>query len=226
MSENNDIVGTVFGWVGSSISLVFFIMPVIPFSKLIRGRLTYKEVPGILLICSFLNCILWTNYGLNNDNFIVYFANSIGGTITLIFITTFLIHFAERKILRSLLLNLALIGVVVGLSFLTYFVVSADVTVKIAMIFNILMYAAPGEKIYTVYKTGNYNLIPIFSTVAGLFCSACWLIFGIYQGDENIIIPNALGVVFAILQLVVYVIFKKKNKIIDDKKEEKNEDEE
>ena len=75
------------------------------------------------------------------------------------------------------------------------------------MIFNILMYAAPGEKIFKVFKTKKYNLIPIFSTIGGFFCSLCWLAFGIYKGDINLIIPNGLGLFFSILQIVVYLIF-------------------
>ena len=81
------------------------------------------------------------------------------------------------------------------------------------MIFNVLMYAAPGEKIVRVFKTKQYNLIPIFSTIGGFFCSLCWLMFGVYKGDLNLIIPNALGLFFAFLQVIVYCIFycKKKN---------------
>ena len=76
------------------------------------------------------------------------------------------------------------------------------------MIFNVLMYAAHGEKIYTVIRSGNYKLIPIFSTIAAFFNSICWLIYGIYQSDINIIIPNGMGFFFAILQVGVYLIIK------------------
>ena len=93
------------------------------------------------------------------------------------------------------------------------------------MIFNVLMYAAPGEKIYRVIKTGDYKLIPIWSTIGAAACSACWLIYGLYVGDIYIIVPNGLGVICSIIQLIVYSIFKKKNVIpsceqLDEHKEE------
>ena len=53
------------------------------------------------------------------------------------------------------------------------------------MIFNVLMYIAPFEKITKVCRTKNYNLIPIFSTIGGFFCSLCWLMFGVYKNDLN-----------------------------------------
>ena len=178
-----------------------------PFIKLVNDHLKVNEVPGILLICSFMNCILWADYGLLDDTFQVYLANGIGGAITLIWITIFLIYIGKQNIKIALLYIILLMICVGGISYVFYFIIDKDITGKVAMIFNILMYAAPGEKIFKVFKTKKYNLIPIFSTIGGFFCSLCWLIFGIYKGDINLIIPNGLGLFFSILQIVVYLIF-------------------
>ena len=207
----SDIVGDIFGWVGSLISTYFFLSAGIPIFQLIKGESKLKEIPGILLICSFLNCILWAMYGLLKDRFLQYAPNGLGGSITLIWITIYLIYLAEQKIQLALLYNLCLIACLVGLCFLFYFLVAADITGKIVLIFNVLMYAAPGEKMYTVCKTGNYKLIPIWSTVGAAACSACWLIYGLYVGDIYVTIPNALGVLASIIQFIVYFIFKNKN---------------
>ena len=159
-----------------------------------------------------MNCILWADYGLLNNTFLVYFANGIGGTITLVWITIFLVFLGKKNIGIALAYNIALIIGVIGIMLLFYFIIDVKITGYVAMVFNVLMYAAPGEKIVKVIKTEDYKLIPIFSTVGGLACSLCWLMFGIYQGDLNLIIPNALGLFFAILQVVVYLIYYLKNK--------------
>ena len=208
---NNDTVGDIFGWVGTGISTFFYIAPVVPFLKLIKGEITCKESPGILLICSFMNCILWGDYGLLIDRFLIYFANGIGGVITLIWIVIFIIHFVDKKFGMALLYNLILIIAIVGIAMLFFFIVPYQVTGKIAMVFNVLMYASPGEKMFTVCKTGNYKLIPIWSTLGGTACSACWMIYGIYFVDWNQIIPNGLGVLFSILQIIVFLFYKIKN---------------
>ena len=209
--SNEDMVGNIFGWVGTGISTFFYIAPIVPFIKLIKGEITYKESPGILLICSFMNCILWGDYGLLLDRFLIYFANGIGGVITLIWIVIFIIHFVEKKFAMALLYNLILIIAIVGIAMLFFFIVPYEVTGKIAMVFNVLMYASPGEKMITVFKTGNYKLIPIWSTLGGTACSACWMIYGIYLVDWNQIIPNALGVIFSIIQIIVFLFYKLKN---------------
>ena len=203
-----DLVGDIFGWIGTAISTFFFIAPVVPFLKLIKGEITIKESPGILLICSFMNCVLWGDYGLLLDRFLQYFPNGLGGSITLIWITIYLIHLAKRKIGYALLYIFILTVSVVGITLLFFFIVPSAVTGKIVLVFNVLMYASPGEKMVTVCKTGNYNLIPIWSTIGATACSACWLIYGLYVKDWNVIIPNALGVLCSIVQIIVYIIYK------------------
>ena len=211
MSEE-DLGSVIFGWVGTAIATYFYIAPVVPFLKLIKGQITIKESPGVLLLCSFLNCILWSDYGLLTDQFSVYFANGLGGAITLIYITIFLIHLADGKLLLSCFYTTFLIACVVEIYFLCYYVVPSQVTGIIANIFNVLMYAAPGEKIYQVCKTNKYDLIPIFSTIGGLACSTSWMLYGFYQGDFLLVLPNLLGCISAIVQLVVYLIVRGRSK--------------
>ena len=205
--EGNPIIGDIFGWTGAGLSTYFYLAPAVPFYKLVKEQIKVNEVPGVLLICSFMNCILWTDYGLLRDTFQIYFANGIGGGITLIWITIYLIFIGKQRIKYALLLILLLMLAIGAISYIFYFVINQDITGLVAMVFNVLMYAAPFEKITKVFKTKKYNLIPIFSTIGGFFCSLCWLMFGIYKGDKNLIIPNALGLLCAIAQVVVYYVF-------------------
>jgi len=205
------IVGKIFGWAGTIIATYFYLAPVVPFMQVLTNKLNYKDSPGVLLIMSFMNCILWADYGLVKNDFMVYFANGIGGTITLVWITIYLIFLGKKNLLLAVGYNFGLIVVVV-LIMIIFFIIDYNITGYIAMIFNVLMYAAPGEKIYRVITTKDYKLIPIFSTMGGFACSLCWLMYGIYQKDWKLYVPNALGLAFAILQIVIYLIYYLKSK--------------
>ena len=74
------------------------------------------------------------------------------------------------------------------------------------------LYASPGAKIYEVCKTGNYDLIPIYSCIVSVFNCISWFIHGLFLEDINIIIPNGSGIVLAIVQVLVWGVFYKKNK--------------
>ena len=93
------------------------------------------------------------------------------------------------------------------ISYLSYYIIPYKFVGYSANAFNVCMYAATGEKIYRVFKTKNYNLMPIFSIVGGFLSASSWLIYGTFDFEINVIIPNALGVLFALIQIVVYFYF-------------------
>ena len=210
--SDKDVIESIFGWLGSLLSIYFFIAPIHPFTKVFQNKIDYKDSPGILLLFTFMNCILWTVYGFLKDETQIYITNSLGGVITLIWITIYLIYLGKKYFVFSFIINIFLLILIISISHIFYHIVGEDNTGLIAMIFNVLMFAAPGEKIFQVFKTGKFELIPIFSSIGGFACSLCWLIFGIYKKDLNIIIPNSIGLLFAIFQIIIYLIYNKKNK--------------
>ena len=201
------LIGNIFGWIGTVLSVYFFLAPAVPFYKLIRGQIKINDAPGVLLIFTFLNCILWLNYGLLLDKPQMYLTNGIGSAITLVFITIFLAYFSKQKIYLTAIFLLCLIIIMGVITYFSYYVIYYKYVGNGANGFNVCMYAATGEKIYRVFKTKNYNLMPIFSIIGGFLCSGCWLIYGIFDFEINVVIPNGLGVLFSIIQLIVYFYF-------------------
>ena len=204
-----DIVEAIFGWIGLAISTYFYLSPVVPYVKVLKGTMKYTDSPKMALLCNIVNCILWIDYGLIKDSLQLYLTCAIGGCLTLIWSSIYLIFLGKKNFCLGLVYNISALAVVLGLLILFYSI-DVEITGYIALVINILMYFAPGEKIYTVIKTGNYELIPIFSTIGTLLCAGCWLIYGIFQVDLNLIIPNILGLLFGFLQMFVYCIYKKK----------------
>lgn len=207
---SSELVGEIFGWVGTAIATYFYLAPYVPFKKVIEGKMKHSDSPGLMLFMSFMNCIMWADYGLNQDKTQVYVANGLGGLITLVWITIFLIYAAGKDIKFAVLYNLIFIAAMTLVHFGCYFYFKDSLVAKVVMVFNILMYAAPGEKIYKVMTTYKYELLPIFSSLSGLACSLCWLCYGIYIKEITMIIPNGLGLLFAVLQVVAYYYYKHK----------------
>ena len=91
------LVGDIFGWVGPVINIYFFLSPGVPFYKLIKGQIKLTDSPGLLLIFTFFNCILWFNYGLLLNRPQMFTTNGAGCGITLIFVTIYLIFLTKLK---------------------------------------------------------------------------------------------------------------------------------
>ena len=47
--SDEDIGGKIFGWTGAVLATIFYIVPIFPYLKLIKGEATIKEVPNLLL---------------------------------------------------------------------------------------------------------------------------------------------------------------------------------
>lgn len=205
--------GDIMGWIGTCISIIFYIAPIIPISKLMKKKINIKEIPGPLLIMSFMNTILWAVYGLRDNKTQLYVCNFIGGVISAIFIIIYLIYLSKLNWILIAIYNLMFSNLIIEIFYIFYKIINKNNTIGlIAMFVNILMYAAPGAKIYQVFKTGNYNLIPIYSSIIALLNSICWLTYGIYLNDINVILPNGAGVVLALIQIIVWNVFYNKQK--------------
>jgi hypothetical protein len=76
----------------------------------------------------------------------------------------------------------------------------------ITIFLTVINAGAPGQKIFTVISTGNYNLIPIVTTIFQCFCSTFWGIYGIILWDYNVYIPNGLGIFLTGFQIIIYFI--------------------
>lgn len=204
-----EMVGQVCGWVGSCISMFFFVSPIVQLLKLYKKEIKIKDIAGILLLCTLISCVLWAEYGIQSEKVQVWVCNSIGAGITIIWLIVYWIYFANCEIIRSIVYNVLFINVVGEIFYICYVFAGKEyneIVGKVAMVFNVLMFAAPGEKIFQVLKSNDYNILPIYSSICGTCCSSFWGLYGLIVLDWNIFIPNILGLCFSIGQIIAWVI--------------------
>jgi solute carrier family 50 protein (sugar transporter) len=79
----------------------------------------------------------------------------------------------------------------------------------IALIANVMMYAAPLSEAGTVIRTKSAESMPTDITVGVLAMSSAWLMFGCLKMDWPIIVPNLCGVLVGAMQLGLIVVYGK-----------------
>jgi uncharacterized protein with PQ loop repeat len=137
----------VFGWIGNALALFFFFSPAIKMWALIKEKIEYTSISYVMFIANVMNCILWAVYGIFKKKLEIWICNSIGGITNTIYLLIFFFFFADKMILKYALYFILNIGVLSGIFLVYYNFAGEDFTGKSAMIFNIIMYAAPGQKI-------------------------------------------------------------------------------
>jgi len=154
--ENSDLFQDIAGWVGNALALFFFFSPAFGMLELIKRKKDHTTIPYISLIANTMNCLLWFVYGLKKEEPIIYVCNSIGGVTSVIYLLIFWYYFVEEKVANYIGMVLGTLVALGGIFCLCYFLDSMfdmekqtaiDIVGYAAMVFNIIMYGAPGQKI-------------------------------------------------------------------------------
>ena len=184
---------TIFPTLGTIFSVFLSFSPTVPFIQVFQRKEKIEILPEGMLLCQLLNRLLWGSVWVLTKRLIPFINSAVGILITTVFITLYLFLYFHRRYLKTLSKFIILLL----FEFLIFFgaVLYGNVSVVslLAMIFNVAMYIAPGQKIFRVIKEKNYKLIPIRSTIVSILCSGSWLIYGIVINLVAQIIPNALG---------------------------------
>jgi hypothetical protein len=143
-----DTFQIIAGWTGNALALFFFFSPAVGMYKLIKGEIEHTTIPYISLIANIMNCLLWFIFGWTIQDDQVYICNGIGGVTSIIYLSIFWFYFAEKNVSKYVGL-LGLTYVLLGAIWATFQILinDSDITGYVAMVFNIIMYAAPGQKI-------------------------------------------------------------------------------
>ena len=214
---------TIVSWIGTVIGIILNISPIVMFYSIIKGKNKIEIVPESMLIFNILCSSLWACYWyLQVDKFVPFFSSAFGLALSEIFSLIYLFFLAEKNWKKYFLYAFLEINLVLEFNYALLFIIKDYIIVgNIAMVVNIITYITPGQKIYQVIKTRNYNLIPISSTLSGSLCTLAWLIFGLLIWDIRTIIPNGLGLIFATINSGVWAYFYFTRNKDEDEKEEK-----
>jgi hypothetical protein len=149
---DKDTFQVVAGWIGNALALFFFFSPAIGMYKLIKEQIDYKVIPYISLIANILNCLLWFIYGYKKEDLQIYLCNAIGGVTNIIYLIIFWYYFSEKNLTKYLgFLAATIVSLGEIFAVFMFFIEGYEVTGYHAMIFNIIMYAAPGQKIVNLF---------------------------------------------------------------------------
>ena len=198
---------TYFPILGTIFSVCLSFSPTVPFIQVFKYKEKIDILPEGMLLCQLMNRLLWCSVWILTSRLIPFINAFVGIIITSVFLVLYLYLYYHRICFKTftkgfllLCFELLIIGGAV-------FSKNEKVVSTLAMIFNVAMYIAPGQKIIRVIKEKNYKLIPIRSTIVSILCSGSWLMYGIVINLFAQIVPNALGLFFSILNTLAWIYF-------------------
>lgn len=229
VSMDRDTIRTAIGVIGNGTALVLFLSPVPTFIRIWKKRAVEQYSP-IPYLATLLNCMMWVLYGLpvvHPHSMLVITINGTGMAIQLTYVTLFLLYSvgaARRKVFLLLAGEVAFVGAVAVLVLtLAHTHERRSMVVGLlCVLFGTGMYAAPLSVMKMVIQTKSVEYMPLFLSLASLVNGICWTAYALIRFDPYITIPNGLGVLFAVAQLVLYAIYYKSTQEIMEARKRKS----
>jgi len=161
-------IDEIFSSFGTLFSFLLSFTPLPPFIKVFKNEEKIDIIQEGLLLFLILTRIVWGSVWIITNRKIAAF-NSISGIIVCdLFVILYFFLYFNRTYLKTIIASIFLISLEVILMAIEVSWGNYSVLSYIAMIFNVIMFISPGQKILRVIKEKNYKLIPIYSTIINI----------------------------------------------------------
>ncbi|KAK4489049.1 hypothetical protein RD792_004843 [Penstemon davidsonii] len=214
---------TIVGVIGNVISFILFLSPVPTFLKIWKAKSVQSFKPDPY-VATVLNCAMWVFYGMpfvHPDSILVITINGVGLILELSYVALFFLYSdwpKRRKIIFVLLVELVFFAVIVfvTLTFLHGTKSRSMLVGIVCIVFNILMYASPLTVMKRVIKTKSVKYMPLTLSLANFANGLVWAAYALFKFDPYLLVPNGLGALSGLVQLILYVAYYRTTKWDDD----------
>ncbi|KAG2677633.1 hypothetical protein I3843_12G109100 [Carya illinoinensis] len=142
--------------------------------------------------------------------------NSAGAVFQLIYIILFITYAEKGRKIRMLILLLVVFG-------LLAIVVAGSLQIldrTMRWIFVgllsgaslISMFASPLFIINLVIRTKSVEFMPFYLSLSTFLMSTCFFLYGLFNDDIFIYVPNGMGTILGIVQLVLYFFYSRRQR--------------
>ncbi|KAG6423797.1 hypothetical protein SASPL_114200 [Salvia splendens] len=188
----------VFGILGNIVSFLVYLSPAPTFHRIVKKKSTegFECVPYVVAL---LSSMLWIYYAtLKSNETLLITINSIGCFIETIYISMYIIYASKQARLRAIKLSLVLDIIGFGSILLfTLFFLEGPQRVEVL-----------GWISKQVIRTKSVEFMPISLSLALLLNAVMWFFYGLLLKDIYIAVPNTVGFIFGLLQIILYGIYK------------------
>ncbi|KAL8121418.1 bidirectional sugar transporter N3-like [Apium graveolens] len=217
------------GILGNFVSILVYFAPLPTFIQIYKRKSTL-EFQSLPYTVALFSAMLWIYYAFLKKNAILLISvNSVGIVIETVYILIFLFYAskqARKETMKVLVfLNVVLYGVIFGGTTLWFEGHHRVLIVGwICVTFSISVFAAPLYIVFQVVRTRSVEFMPLSLSFFLTLSATVWFAYGLLLKDPCVALPNVLGFILGVLQMLLYAIYrnsdtnKGETKLTDDKK--------
>eukprot|EP00253_Pinus_taeda_P008644 PITA_08644 len=205
----------VVGIIGNATSLALYLSPMSTFWGIYKFKST-KEYSGLPYVFTLFNCCVGLLYGspfVKPHSTMILTINSAGFVLETFYLTSFLTFAVPKRKVRTIRLTCALMlafGLEVGITIFAFHTLHVRQLVvgTVGVVLSIIMYASPFSVVRLVIRTKSVEYMPFLLSLFNFLNAMAWLAYSIVTRDIFIGVPNGIGSVMGMIQLIVYFIYR------------------
>ncbi len=206
------------GWAAACLTVVYYLAPIEPFLRVLRGKLDFENTPGVFVTSCYVNCFVWYIYGDMIFSDQIKYSNLVASCVSLLLMLIYLVYELRKYLVDSILNALIIItGTWAVYRALTIIIDDDRIVGKICIGTTIVVFLTPIQILYRVIKEKNYILIPFNSAIIFLFASILWCVYGVMITEFYIVCPHVAGIIVSLIQIFIYLNYKRKYPTISEK---------
>ncbi|KAL1559228.1 bidirectional sugar transporter NEC1-like [Salvia divinorum] len=214
-----DRLAIIFGLLGNIISFLVFLAPLPTFYRICRKKSSegFQSIPYSI---SFFSASLLLYYAyLKTNAYMIVSINGIGCVIEALYIFLYILYAPKKVKLFTmrwiLVFNGGGLGVIMLVSMLAVHGSKRVALVGwVCAIINIAVFAAPLSVMRQVIRTRSVEFMPFALSFSLSLCATTWFFHGFFIRDYYIALPNILGLLLGVTQMILYFIYKDKEKCV------------
>ncbi|XP_068651958.1 bidirectional sugar transporter SWEET14-like [Aristolochia californica] len=204
----------IFGILGNLISLMVLLAPLPTFYRIGKKKSTegFLSTPYVV---SLFSATLWIYYALLSTNAnLVLTINLVACATEAVYIGIYLTYASKKaRIVTLRWLLLLNVGAFSSILLLTLFLAKGLTRLKvmgwICMVFTICVFVAPLSIMKQVIRTKSIEFMPFPLSFFLTLNAIAWFFYGFFIRDYFIALPNIIGFIFGVLQIILYGIYRR-----------------
>ncbi|KAL7143620.1 hypothetical protein ABFS83_08G204400 [Erythranthe nasuta] len=208
----------IFGLLGNIISFLVFLSPLPTFYTIWKQKSSngFQSIPYSV---AFFSASLLLYYAfLKTNAYMIVSINGIGCVVEAIYLLIYLMYAPKKSKIFTVrlivFLNIGGLGLMTAVSLLAFKGPKRVSFVGwVCAIVNIAVFAAPLSIMRQVIRTKSVEFMPFTLSFFLTLCAITWFFYGFFVRDYYIAMPNVLGFLFGVVQMILYMIYKNAKKV-------------
>ena len=190
--------------IATLMSIILSLSPIPTMQEIFKNKstLSFSVLPYAATAAQSSMWLVYSSFSQESGQGLVL-VNAWGVAIQLVYCVIFAIYATDRfDILKTLIGSLAIVILLWAFSAVSS---RPDIVSQYsAMILNICMFASPLAVVKRVIETRSVAFMPLPLSVASLGCALAWFIYGFSINLPGVIVPNGLGVLLGLAQILIF----------------------